>query len=509
MTMVDSYTIGGAAIVLTALIVAHMSSTKRAPAPLPPGPKGLPLVGNVADLPRSQPWLGFAEFEKKYGGITHLSVLGKHIMILNDPKYAVDMLDKKSKIYSDRPQLIMAGDLVGWGAGPALIPFGKTWSEYRKLFAGFMGTRAKVDAFDDILNEETHRFLKSVVGKPDKWVEHAFKFAGSIVLTLTYGYKASSQEDGLVKLVNEAMDQFSETTVTGAFMVDVFPSLQYVPSWFPGAAWKRKVSKYHNTLEQMLDQPYQWVKKQMSQGTAQKSFLSSQLDHGNPNSEEEKLIKWAAAGIYSGGADTTVGGIECFFLAMTYHTSHQIRAQEELDTVLGHGVPPTLADRPRLPYVDALFIETMRCYTFAPLGLPHVASEDDIHDGYFIPKGTMLLSNVWRFFHNPSTYPDPDIFKPERFLETLDHPVKDKDPRDYVYGFGRRSCPGSHLADASMWLLCANVLAALDIRPPVGDDGKPRLPSGRFLDGSISHPEPFECKIKPRSAATITAIQHS
>lgn len=194
MTTMDNYTIGGAAIVLTALIVAHMSSTKRAPAPLPPGPRGLPLVGNVADLPQSQPWLGFAEFEEKYGtsisfrnadyvvftkvtsgGITHLSVLGKHIMILNDPKYAVDMLDKKSKIYSDRPQLIMAGDLVGWGAGPALIPFGKTWSEYRKLFAGFMGTRAKVDAFDDILNEETHKFLKSVVGKPEKWVEHAFK----------------------------------------------------------------------------------------------------------------------------------------------------------------------------------------------------------------------------------------------------------------------------------------------------------------------------------------------
>ncbi len=96
---------------------------------------------------------------------------------------------------------------------------------------------------------------------------------------------------------------------------------------------------------------------------------------------------------------------------MTYHTAHQIRAQEELDTVLGHSVLPTLADRARLPYVDALFVETMRCYTFAPLGwplllcyvictdarkgLPHVASEYDVHDGYFIPKGTMLLSNVW------------------------------------------------------------------------------------------------------------------
>lgn len=67
----DNYTIGGAAIVLTALIVAHMSSTKRTPAPLPPGPKGLPLVGNVADLPQSQPWLGFAELEEKYGTFIH------------------------------------------------------------------------------------------------------------------------------------------------------------------------------------------------------------------------------------------------------------------------------------------------------------------------------------------------------------------------------------------------------------------------------------------------------
>ncbi|THH13653.1 hypothetical protein EW146_g6595 [Bondarzewia mesenterica] len=532
---------------LSAFLYSRLGK-KRAPAPLPPGPKGLPLLANIADLPQFQPWVTFAKWGETYGahvhrslpllhsplsncqselhtgGIVHVSALGKSIIVLNDAQYAIDMLDKKSRLYSDRPTLVMAGRLVGWDEGPALIPFCNTWSEYRRLFAHFMGTRSKIDAFVDVLEEETHAYLRRILADPGAWVKHSHKLAGAIVLTLAYGYKATDEDDRLVNLVNEAMDQFSETTATNAFAVDIFPILRYVPEWFPGAAWKKKVAKYRTTLQDMLNLPYDWVKQQMAAGTARPCFISNYLGNKQVTPEEEHILKWAAAGIYSGGADTTVAGIESFFLAMTFHTSEQQKAQAELGAVIGTDRLPTLADRARLPYFEALFTEVLRTYTFGPIGpsflphldfrrtsshnfsllpsfnflaceqeltdyciltgLPHVVQEDDVHNGYFIPKGSTIITNIWQFFKDPTTYADPEVFSPERFMASEGH-AKERDPREYLFGFGRRICPGIHLADASMWLACASVLAAFDIRPYM-KDGKPVLPSGKYMDGSIS-----------------------
>lgn len=86
------------------------------------------------------------------------------------------MLDKKSRLYSDRPTLMMAGQLVGWDEGPALIPLCDTWSEYRKLFSQFMGTRNKVEAFNDVLQEEADTLLKHILRNPAEWTKHGRKY---------------------------------------------------------------------------------------------------------------------------------------------------------------------------------------------------------------------------------------------------------------------------------------------------------------------------------------------
>ncbi|KAH9934389.1 cytochrome P450 [Fomitopsis serialis] len=462
----------------------------------------------------------FSKWGDIYGGIVHISALGQNIVILNEPQYAIDMLDRKGVLYSDRPTLVMGGQLVGWDEGPALIPFSDRWAEYRRLFSHFMGTKAKIDAFSHVLHEETNVFLKHVLAEPRDWVEHTRRFAGGLVLQLAYGYRASDPGGKeLVKLVDDAMDGFSEATMPNAFLVDVFPVLRCVPAWFPGAAWKRKAQLYHDYLQEMLRAPFELVKRQMAAGVARPSFTQSHLDSQKLSPEEERTIQWAAAGIYSGGADTTVAGISCFILGLVRHTAEQRTAQAELDTVLGHDALPTPADRARLPYCEALYLEIMRFYTFGPLGLAHVVREDDVHDGYFIPKGSIIVPNNWRFFHNPTTYPEPDTFAPERFLGK----EKQFDPRKYLFGYGRRICPGTslsprpprppltpppglHLADASMWLACVSVLAAFDVAPPVHDGG-PVVPPARFVNGGISHPEPFECVVRPRSTGVEALVR--
>ncbi|GJJ10296.1 hypothetical protein Clacol_004522 [Clathrus columnatus] len=477
------YALPGLALVLFLLYKAVSIKHLRQPAPFPPGPEPLPVLGNILDMPKTQPWKTFSQWGKEYGGIVHATALGTHYIIINDPQYAVELLDKKGKIYSDRPRLMMAGEIIGWGDSPPLCQLSETWSEYRRLLASFIGSRSKVEQFSDVLQRETNELLKRMLDNPINFVDHFRSFSGTIVLRLTYGYKAASENEPLVRLVVETLRQFSETTISNAFLVDVLPILRFVPSFFPGAAWKRKAIRYRECLDETLRKPYEWTKQQMI----------------HLNEREERILQWAAVGIYGGGTETTVAALTSFILGITRHTTELQKAQSEIDAVIGKDRLPTLEDRSRLPYFEALCLEIHRKYPFGPLGLPHVPREDDVHDGYYIPKDSVVIANLWQFCQDEKLYPNPQVFSPERFIGDM----KQLDPMEILFGYGRR-----HLAEAALWLACANIIAAFDIRPPI-KDGKYMIPPGNFLDGSVTHPEPFECVITPRSKLSAYLVQQA
>lgn len=161
------------------------------------------------------------------------------------------------------------------------------------------------------------------------------------------------------------------------------------------------------------------------------------LEKGDLSPEEESVIKWAAAAIYGGGADSTVSVAYSFFFAMLLYPDVQKHAQDELDRVVGPDRLPTYEDRENLPYVSALVKEALRWNAVLPMGVPHVMSDDEIFRGYFIPKGAIVMPNISLFAHDPYTYSDPMEFKPDRFLSSEGH-TPEMDPRSIVFGFGRR-----------------------------------------------------------------------
>ncbi|KAJ7639244.1 cytochrome P450 [Roridomyces roridus] len=477
----------------TALAVVVWSArAKKSVAPFPPGPKGTFLLGNALDLPQSKPWVTFAEWAKTYGPIVHLSVFGKHIIVLNDLKYAIDILDKKSRIYSNRPKLIMGGELVGYDQLLGFLQFGKQWTEQRRIMAQFLGTRSKVEtACGPSLETAVYAFMHDLLQNPNMWRDFVFKFAGTTLLNVTCGYQPKDENDSFLQLADESMKQFSELTGANAFAVDTFPFLRYVPEWFPGAGWKKKINPYRATCQAAIDTPFIWVKRQMELGKSMPGMVSDLLSSHQYTAEEEHTLKLTAF--------STAAVIETFFLAMVLQPDAQRKAQMELDNILGPSTVPRSADRARLPFVEALILEVLRKYTMAPLGLPHAAAEDDVHKGYFIPKDTIVMANTWLFFCDPKIYSDPEAFRPERFIETPTH-AKEMDPREILFGYGRRVCPGSHLADLSIWLVCAAILTFFDISAPI-EDGRPVLPSGEFLDGTISRPAEFKCVVTARKGA--------
>ncbi|KAG2739378.1 cytochrome P450 [Suillus brevipes Sb2] len=156
------------------------------------------------------------------------------------------------------------------------------------------------------------------------------------------------------------------------------------------------------------------------------------------------------------------------FLAITAFPDLQKKAQAEIDAVVGPDRPPSFADRNSLPYIEALVKEVLRWNVISPTGFPHRVTEDDVHDGYYIPKGSMVLSNIWSMLNDQRTYAKPSQFNPERFLAN-DGKEPEIDPRTIGFGFGRRICPGLHLADASIWISAAMSLAVFDISKIVED----------------------------------------
>lgn len=180
---------------------------------------------------------------------------------------------------------------------------------------------------------------------------------------------------------------------------------------------------------------------------------------------------------------------------MTLYPEAQRKAQDEIDRVIGLNRLPSFEDRPSLLYVEALVKEVLRWHPIAPMGFPHVALSDDIYNGMLIPKGATLIPNVWLFAHDEAYYKNPESFSPERFLG--DNP--EMDPRMFVFGFGRRICPGKDFADESIFLAVAMSLAVFNIQKARDDMGNIIEPNVEFTSGVVSKARDFPYDIRPRS----------
>ncbi|KAF2813396.1 putative cytochrome P450 oxidoreductase OrdA-like protein [Mytilinidion resinicola] len=425
--------------------------------------------------------------------------MGQTLVILNAPRLAFELMEKRSAIYSSRPRQVFAGEMVGWEKSLGLSPNNHRFRTYRKNMSRIIGSKGLASQFNALQEAEVGHFLLHVLAKPRDLLEHIRKEAGTVILKIAYGYIAEShKKDPLIEMAGDVMDKFGRAGVPGAFKVDIMPFLKQLPDWFPGTGFKQTAREWGAALTDVTEKPYAFVRHQMAQGQKNGSFLLQLLEQGDSDEEEKFINKWSAMSLYTAGADTTVSSISCFFLAMTVFPEVQKKAQEEIDRVIGSDRLPTCADREKLPYIDATVKEVLRWHPVAPMGLPHTSTKDDVCEGYFIPKGSMLFANVWHFTHDPEVYFDSMAFNPERFLTSNGH-APEPDPRDFVFGFGRRICPGRNLAENALFLNIAQTLAVFNIGKSV-ENGKEVEPAIKFEPGVVSHPAPFENSIKPRSS---------
>ncbi|KAL7950546.1 cytochrome P450 [Trichoderma barbatum] len=464
---------------------------------LPPGPKPLPILGNILDLPPdgTPEFQHLLKFKDLYGPISSMTSLGQTIVILHDKQAPYDIMGKMSLKASGRPTSVFAYELCGFQNFTSGRQYDATYRLHRKFMHQQAGTKLVAAQFNGIQDVESRRLLKRILYDPKNLIKHFRTEAAAIILKIA---------DPLTVLIEKMMDNLSQALVPSARLVDMIPALKYLPNGFPGTAYKETARQWNKVNHDTVNIPYSFVERQMANGTHRPSIVSNLIEkysgdkskNGKLDYETEDALKWAAGIMYGGGADTSVSALSAFTLAITLFPEVQKRAQEEIDELIGTypNRLPQFDDRERLPYTSAVVKEVMRWFTVVPITTPHMTEEEIIYGGYRIPKGSYLRPSVWWFHHDPQTYPDPFCFSPERFLEPRNEP----DPNE-AFGWGRRVCPGRHISNDNLFITIARVLATFNISKAVDEHGEQMEPKVEYTPGLISRPVNFPYSITVRS----------
>ncbi|KZP22542.1 cytochrome P450 [Athelia psychrophila] len=469
---------------------------------LPPGPAGLPLLGNIFDFPTTEESLAYKAMSRKYeSDIVQLTILGMSVIVLHDMKSVRDLMESRSSLYSDRPHSVMICELMGWGNNVVFSSYGDFWRASRKVMHQEFKPLA-VHNFHPGQIKAVRQLLRRLLDSPDLWLEHLKQQIAGATLDTIYGIDMAPKNDPYIDVLESAIDGVTTAAKPGAFLVDAISWLKYIPAWVPGADFQRKAIIWKEYRASSALSTYNACKQDIVEGSEKSSYCSrllAGLDPSRDNSAEELIIRETAAALYGAGVDTVVSVLGTFFLAMVMHPEVQAKAQAEIDAVVGPGRLPTFGEEDSLPYLSAVVKECLRWQNALPLGVPHRLMADDHYNGYFLSAGSIVVVNTWAILHDENTYPDPFSFKPERFMKDgqLDPTVQD--PALVAFGYGRRICPGRHLAIGNLWLTFASVLTSFNIAKAVDADGRQITPSGRYLQSLTSHVEPFKCAITPRS----------
>ncbi|KAI0369339.1 CyP450 monooxygenase [Pilatotrama ljubarskyi] len=511
MSILQSYGYLTGALDLLAIVAAcfvFRAIQSRSRRSLPPGPRGLPVIGNAFDIPQKQAWLVYRDLAAQYGDVVALNALGQTLVIVSSMTAAVDLFEKRSAIYSDRQDSILAV-LTGWTWNLAFKRYGDDWRRVRRLFWKHFQPNA-VSKFRPVQQREARRFLRRLL-EDQSDLDASIKLSlSATILSAIHGLPLEDVTDDYVRILNEAEDGIGEAFTPGAFLVEFFPWLRHVPAWFPGAGWQKKVVEWRGQAMAIVEVPYGAAQDAMKRGYGEPSVLSvllSEMSHHDEPEQGDQVIKETTAVAFGAGTDTTAATLLAFFCAMILHPEVQKRAREELDAVVGANRLPEQADRPSLPYVNAIVKELLRWHTVAPLGVAHRCMEEDEYRGWTIPKGAIIVPNAWAMLHDPDVFPEPEAFRPERFLKDGQLNPDVLDPERIAFGFGRRICPGRHFADDALFINVASVLHVFDIVPALDEHGQPIPVEARMTSGFLSYLEEFKYTIRPRSDAAEALIR--
>ncbi|KAJ8122224.1 hypothetical protein ONZ43_g1527 [Nemania bipapillata] len=341
---------------------------------------------------------------------------------------------------------------------------------------------------------ESQQMMFDILNEPEKFMQHFRRYANSLISTTTFGCRVPTYEDPYFKELFDIFGRFVLIAQTGtAGLLDYMPALRALPSWILPS--KRRAKAHH----------------QQEKALYSIGLLAEQKELGF----DDDFASYITGTLLEAGSDTTANTLLGFVCAMLVFPEVQHRARAEVDRVVGLHRMPLPDDEPKMQYIRGCVKESVRWMPTTILGaIPHAVIKDDYYMGFRIPAGAGVLNNVYAIHNDPSRYPHPERFDPDRFKDDqqsfFDAAMNpDVSKRDhFAFGAGRRICPGIHIAEKSLFLTIARLLWAFEFRRPVDSNGSEIVPDPtQVTQGFVCAPLPFRAIISPRDPARAEIIR--
>ncbi|PPD95733.1 hypothetical protein GOBAR_DD07252 [Gossypium barbadense] len=414
----------------------------------PPGPKGLPIIGNMMMMEQLT-HRGLAKLAQKYGGIFHLKMGYLHMVAISNPEMARQVLQVQDNIFSNRPATIAISYLTYNRADMAFAHYGPFWRQMRKLCVMKLFSRKRAESWESV-RDEVEKLVKAVSANTGKTVnvgELIFNLTKNITYRAAFGSSSQEGQDEFIKILQEFSKLF------GAFNIaDCIPWLGWVDPQGLNSRLEKACHALDKFIDTIIDDHIQKRKTNVNGGAG---------GYYDPDMVDELLA------FYSEEAQTVASAIEWALTELMRSPEDMKRVQRELEEVVGLDRRVEESDLDKLPFLKCCLKETLRLHPPIPL-LLHETAEEAVVAGYRIPAKSRVMINAWAIGRDKKSWEDAESFKPRRFMKEGMPDFKGSNFEFIPFGSGRRSCPGMQLGLYTLDLAVAHLLHCFTWELPDG-----------------------------------------
>ncbi|KAH8692968.1 cytochrome P450 [Talaromyces proteolyticus] len=415
--------------------------------PLPPGPPGAPLVGNLFQAPKRNPWEKYAEWSKKYGPLMTLKNGNAITIVVTSYDIVFDLLAKNNHVFSSRPQPIVI-ERIGLGMTTSFLPDGDKWRHHRSLRRAVLSP-AMAKKYRGVQSLESLQLLNELRSSAD-FSQCLRRSAVSLFLVIAYGKRLPVETPEVLEMEDTVahIGAVSEACFRGTeILAEFFPILKLLPG---NGAWKKKADRISSWYTELYLKRFREALKLPSWNWAKQYDTTK-----NAKGMAEIELAYCIGSVYE-AALTPYELVRLVFLCAVFHPEETAKMQRQIDEVVGRNRLPTWEDADKLPLVSAFYREALRWRPWTPLATPRATTEEITYKGYRIPKDATVIINQWALDRDPAIFGDPEAFRPQRWLDNPDLP-------HVRYGYGHRGCPGQHVGKDYMFINMARLFWAYNV----------------------------------------------
>ncbi|KAD2805910.1 hypothetical protein R6Q59_029076 [Mikania micrantha] len=443
----------------------------------PPGPHGLPFIGNLHQIDQSSLHTSLWNLTKPYGPIVSLRFGFNSAVVISSASLAKEILQTQDLVFCDRPLFTSQRKMTYNGIDIAFSSYNQNWRDMRKIFSLHLFSPRRVQSFRFIREDEVSSAMKTLhdralSSEKINLIELMKNLMNNVMLRVCFGerYQDVCQKSKVLGLIDEVQEHLVYLCVS-----DIWPGLPFgglVDRLMGKMSRLKKCSQDLDSFFQQLIDEHMIINKQKHD--SYKEFedvidVLLQLAKDKFFNLTHEHIKAMLMDVLVAGTDTVAATVVWAMSLLINNPKAMKKAQEEVRNVIGiDGKLDEDHHLPRLTYLKAVIKETMRLYPPAPLLVPRETRKDAIVNGYEIKQKTLVYVNAWAIGRDPKSWDKPELFLPERFLGRCDIDIdinfkgNHNDFELIPFGAGRRICPGMSTGDVMLEVLLANFLYMFD-----------------------------------------------